>query len=60
MSNLTPVIKSIQDIMRQDAGVDGDAIGVTAARRAVDAPPCRMDFRRGGRWDRARRRARPR
>jgi len=25
MSNLTPVIKSIQDIMRQDSGVDGDA-----------------------------------
>ncbi|MEH0166692.1 type I restriction-modification system subunit M [Roseateles microcysteis] len=25
MSNLSPVIKSIQDIMRQDAGVDGDA-----------------------------------
>jgi type I restriction enzyme M protein len=25
MSNLTPVIKSIQDIMRQDVGVDGDA-----------------------------------
>jgi type I restriction enzyme M protein len=25
MSNLTPVIKSIQDVMRQDAGVDGDA-----------------------------------
>jgi type I restriction enzyme M protein len=25
MSNLSPVIKSIQDIMRQDSGVDGDA-----------------------------------
>jgi type I restriction enzyme M protein len=25
MSNLTPLIKSIQDIMRQDSGVDGDA-----------------------------------
>ena len=25
MSNLTPTIKSIQDIMRQDSGVDGDA-----------------------------------
>ena len=25
MSNLTPVIKSIQDIMRKDVGVDGDA-----------------------------------
>jgi type I restriction enzyme M protein len=25
MSNLTPVIKSIQDVMRQDSGVDGDA-----------------------------------
>jgi type I restriction enzyme M protein len=25
MSNLTPVIKSIQDVMRQDAGVNGDA-----------------------------------
>ena len=25
MSNLTPVVKSIQDIMRQDSGVDGDA-----------------------------------
>jgi len=25
MSNLTPVIKSIQDIMRQDAGINGDA-----------------------------------
>ena len=25
MSNLTPVIKSIQDVMRQDAGMDGDA-----------------------------------
>ena len=25
MSNLTPIIKSIQDIMRQDSGVDGDA-----------------------------------
>jgi len=25
MSNLTPVIKSIQDIIRQDSGVDGDA-----------------------------------
>ena len=25
MSNLTPTIKSIQDVMRQDSGVDGDA-----------------------------------
>ncbi len=25
MSNLSPVIKSIQDVMRQDSGVDGDA-----------------------------------
>ncbi|MDD2712386.1 MAG: class I SAM-dependent DNA methyltransferase [Simplicispira sp.] len=25
MSNLTPIIKSIQDVMRQDSGVDGDA-----------------------------------
>lgn len=25
MSNLSPIIKSIQDIMRQDSGVDGDA-----------------------------------
>jgi len=25
MSNLTPVIKSIQDVMRQDAGINGDA-----------------------------------
>ena len=25
MPNLTPIIKSIQDIMRQDSGVDGDA-----------------------------------
>ncbi len=25
MSNLSPLIKSIQDIMRQDSGVDGDA-----------------------------------
>ena len=25
MSNLTTLVKSIQDIMRQDAGVDGDA-----------------------------------
>lgn len=25
MTNLTPVIKSIQDVMRQDSGVDGDA-----------------------------------
>jgi type I restriction enzyme M protein len=25
MSNLTSTIKSIQDIMRKDAGVDGDA-----------------------------------
>ena len=25
MSNLTPVIKSIQDVMRQDSGLDGDA-----------------------------------
>ena len=25
MSNLAPVIKSIQDVMRQDSGVDGDA-----------------------------------
>ena len=25
MTNLTTLIKSIQDIMRQDAGVDGDA-----------------------------------
>ena len=25
MSNLTTVVKSIQDIMRQDSGVDGDA-----------------------------------
>jgi type I restriction enzyme M protein len=25
MSNLSSVIKSIQDIMRQDIGVDGDA-----------------------------------
>ena len=25
MSNLTPTIKSIQDLMRQDSGVDGDA-----------------------------------
>ncbi len=25
MSNISPVIKSIQDIMRQDSGVDGDA-----------------------------------
>ena len=25
MSNLSSVIKSIQDIMRQDSGVDGDA-----------------------------------
>ncbi|GAB1386668.1 type I restriction-modification system subunit M [Melaminivora sp.] len=25
MSNLTPLIKSIQDVMRQDSGVDGDA-----------------------------------
>jgi type I restriction enzyme M protein len=25
MSNLTSVIKSIQDVMRQDSGVDGDA-----------------------------------
>ena len=24
MSNLTPTIKSIQDVMRQDSGVDGD------------------------------------
>jgi type I restriction enzyme M protein len=25
MSNLTPVIKSLQDVMRQDAGINGDA-----------------------------------
>ena len=25
MSNLSTVIKSIQDVMRQDSGVDGDA-----------------------------------
>ncbi|MGX5651518.1 N-6 DNA methylase [Hydrogenophaga borbori] len=25
MSNLSPIIKSIQDVMRQDSGVDGDA-----------------------------------
>lgn len=25
MSNLTPIIKSIQDVMRQDAGINGDA-----------------------------------
>jgi hypothetical protein len=25
MSNLSPVIKSIQDVMRQDAGINGDA-----------------------------------
>ena len=25
MSNISSVIKSIQDIMRQDSGVDGDA-----------------------------------
>lgn len=25
MSNLSSIIKSIQDIMRQDSGVDGDA-----------------------------------
>ena len=25
MSNLSSVIKSIQDVMRQDSGVDGDA-----------------------------------
>ena len=25
MSNISTVVKSIQDIMRQDAGVDGDA-----------------------------------
>ena len=25
MSNLTSIIKSIQDVMRQDSGVDGDA-----------------------------------
>jgi type I restriction enzyme M protein len=24
-TNLTPVIKSIQDVMRQDAGINGDA-----------------------------------
>ena len=26
MSNLSATIKSIQDIMRQDSGVDGDAL----------------------------------
>lgn len=26
MSNLSTVVKSIQDIMRQDSGVDGDAL----------------------------------
>ena len=25
MSNLSPIVKSIQDIMRQDAGINGDA-----------------------------------
>ena len=34
MSNRTPVIKSIQDIMRQDSGVDGDA------QRISQSPGC--------------------
>lgn len=31
-TNLTPLIKSIQDIMRQDSGVDGDAQRISLNR----------------------------
>ena len=36
MSNLTPTIKSIQDVMRQDSGVDGMAMARTMGSKEVE------------------------
>ena len=49
MSNVSGIIKSIQDIMRKDVGVDGDAqrfdhVGEAAGLREGQAFGCRKKY----------------